>query len=172
MQPTLSYSNDNNADAGLFAWDLASDKLYADSALANLFGIDKADAERGLPLTRYVVRVHTEHRAALAYAIRQAIITGQPFQESYRVYKSNGEVVRILGFGRCFRDSCDEPRFYAGIVFPVPENQSSNDSVLWHCLSALEAAKREGRDDIAASLMDVITKLYKKDQSAILHVAA
>ena len=172
MNLNLDISNDNVSDAGLYTWDLGTDMLYADSALAELFGLDKAESEHGLPLTRYVERVHIEDRPMLAGAIRQAILTGQPFQESYRVHKSNGDAVRILAFGRCFRDGQGMPRFYAGIVFPMPQEQATDDGLLWQCLSALEAAKREGRHDVAAAIAVAIGKLDPEVRPATIRLAS
>lgn len=167
MMSKILHSNDNSNDAGLYTWDLTTDTLYADSALAELFGLEKSESERGLPLNRYVERIHVEDRSFVAGAIRQALLTGQPFQESYRVYKSDGSSVRILAFGKCFRDSHGEPRLYAGIVFPCPDEQACDDGLLWQCLSALEMAKSEGRHDVVASLLEAIKKLQRAEEPAL-----
>ena len=161
MYPKSRYSNDNSDGAGLYTWDLGTDTLYADSAMAELFGLDGALTEHGLPQRRYLDRVFADDRAALAGAIRTAILTGEAFQESYRVHKWDGRIVRVLALGRCFRDVDNHPRFYAGIVFPMPEEQSSDDGLLWQCLSALEMAKRDGRDDVSALLVEAIRKLNR-----------
>ena len=163
MDPKSRYSNDSSDGAGLYTWDLDTDTLYADSAMAELFGLDKALTGHGLPQRIYLERVFADDRPALAGAIRDAILTGAAFQESYRVHNVHGEVVRVLALGRCFRDIENQPRFYAGIVFPMPEEQSGDTGLLWQCLSALETAKRDGRDDVSAVLIEAIKKLNSDD---------
>ncbi|MGV3553609.1 PAS domain-containing protein [Rhizobium sp.] len=174
MNPKRQHSNgggDGSSDAGLYTWDLNTDTAYADSALAALFGIDKTLAEHGLPLQSYLDRVHADDRPALAGAIRKAILTGEPFQESYRVHNADGEITRILGLGRCFRDTNEQPRFYAGIVFPMPEERTGEDGLLWQCLSALEMAKRDGRNDVSALLAEAVRKLSGQSPAPFLSLA-
>lgn len=163
MFPKSRNSNDISDDAGLYTWDLETDTLYADAAMAVLFGLDAALTEHGLPQGRYLERVFEADRPALAGAIRDAIMTGAAFQESYRVHKAGGDVVRVLALGRCFRDTDKQPRFYSGIVFPMPEEHFGDASLLWQCLSALEMAKRDGRDDVSALLAEAIKKLNRSD---------
>lgn len=64
--------------AGLFTWDMSSDTLYADSALAELFGLGSEDTERGLPFQTYIARVHPEDAPLLARKISDAIIAEHP----------------------------------------------------------------------------------------------
>lgn len=159
MRAAIHHSSKTDGDAGLYTWDLQTDMFYADSALAELFGLDQALAERGLPVSRYLDRVVDVDRPALAGAIRHAILSGDPLQESYRVHSGNGDVVRLLDFARCFRDTEEQPRFYAGIVFPMAQEQDDGDGLMWQCMSALETAKREGRIDVAAALVQAIKRL-------------
>lgn len=106
-------------DAGFFTWDLPENVLYADNALASLFGIDFNDAEQGLPIEVFLARVHPEDVPILAKAISDSIIAHRPQQQSYRVCNSEGNYVHVMCFGRGFRDGTGEPIRYVGLVVPV-----------------------------------------------------
>lgn len=112
-------SGDRMPGTGLFTWDMNKDLVYADSALAELFGLDSAETERGLPVQAYLDRVHPEDVAELAKQISDAIIAQHPTIQHYRSKKADGSYVRVSAFGRCFRDREDNPVHYAGIVVPA-----------------------------------------------------
>lgn len=109
---------DRMPDAGLFTWDMNADLVYADSALAALFGLDAAETERGLPVQAYLDRVHPDDVAGLAKQISDAIIAQHPTVQHYRSMNATGSYVRVSAFGRCFRDRNNNPIHYAGIVVP------------------------------------------------------
>lgn len=116
-------------DAGLFTWDLNADLAYADSAVAELFGLDPQETEHGLPLQTYLERVHPDDVANLAKQIKDAIIAQHPTFQRYRSQKADGSYVHVSVFGRCFRDRDNNPVHYAGIVMPTedaPDYQSTH----------------------------------------------
>ncbi|MBB3543862.1 MULTISPECIES: PAS domain-containing protein [unclassified Rhizobium] len=109
-------STERMPDAGLFTWDLNSNLVYADSALAELFGLDPVETERGLPVQTYLDRVHPDDAPTLAKQINDAIIAEHPTVQEYRSRKADGSYIHVSAFGRCFRDRNDNPVHYAGIV--------------------------------------------------------
>ncbi|MBW9114596.1 PAS domain-containing protein [Rhizobium cauense] len=111
-------SGERMPDAGLFTWDMNADLLYADGALAELFGLDPKATERGLPVQSYLDRVHPDDVATLAKQISDAIVAEHPTVQHYRSQKADGSYVQVSAFGRCFRDRDDNPAHYAGIVVP------------------------------------------------------
>jgi len=117
---------DRMPDAGLFTWDINSDLVYADGALAALFGLNAADTERGLPIQTYLDRVHPDDVASLAKQISDAIIAQHPTVQHYRAMNADGLFLRVSAFGRCFRDRDDNPVHYAGIVVPSETPEPSH----------------------------------------------
>jgi len=111
-------SGERMPDPGLFTWDMNADLVYADGALAALFGLDPAETERGLPVQTYLDRVHPDDVAVLAKQISDAIVAQHPTVQHYRSQKADGSYVSVSAFGRCFRDRKDNPIHYAGIVVP------------------------------------------------------
>lgn len=108
-------------DAGFFTWDISENKLYADGALADLFGVDPAEAERGLPVEAYLDRVHPDDRSRLARVIRDSIIAHVNQQETHWVIDSCGRYATVASFGRGFRDRNGMPLRYVGIVVPASD---------------------------------------------------
>jgi PAS domain S-box-containing protein len=104
------------ADSGIFTWDITKDLVYADSALAELFGLVSEETNRGLPLKHYLDRVHPEDRAYVAKQITDTIVGARAQESVYRVRTRNGQYVSVIVFARCFRDRNDTPVLYSGMV--------------------------------------------------------
>jgi PAS domain-containing protein len=106
-------------EAGIYTWDIQRNLVFADAALADLFGLDPEETKRGLPLEDYLARVHPDDRPMLAKSISQTIVAEQPQQDPYRVRGRNGAYTLVTAFGRAFRDREDTPILYSGIVIPA-----------------------------------------------------
>src|SRR5687768_10648855 len=105
-------------EAGIYTWSLEDDRLYGDTAVAALFGLDPERTIRGLPLTTYMARVHEGDRQMLAALIAQAVRDGRPFNAEYRVRNDHEEFELVMALGRCFRDPTGNPTIYSGIIYP------------------------------------------------------
>jgi PAS domain S-box-containing protein len=112
----VDLSDPDTADAGIFTWDLAQDLVYADSALAKLFGLAADETMCGLPLQSYLDRVHPDDRPNLAKTITETIVGERAQQSVYRVRTRDDHYVSVAAFGRCFRDRKGTPVLYSGIV--------------------------------------------------------
>lgn len=86
---------DRMPDTGLFTWDMNDDLVYADSALAELFGLDPTETERGLPVQTYLERVHPDDVAGLAKQISDAIIAQHSTVQHRRSQKADGSYIRV-----------------------------------------------------------------------------
>jgi PAS domain-containing protein len=152
-------SQPSSLDSGVFTWDISSDQFFADGAFAMLFGLDPAETMVGLPMERYINRVHPDDKARVARSIHDAVISGYPCQQNYRVQSAKGKFTEIMAFGRCFRNADGTPSQYAGIVFPVAPIVEENDTLHDLCAQAHRAALKGGRLDIARMLRDVLEDL-------------
>jgi hypothetical protein len=128
--------------------------------LAELCGLAPATTIAALPIEDYVGRIVEEDRASVAKAISEAVVTGEPYHEEYRVTDGAGEVRNLMAFGRCFRDTDGVPSLYAGIAFPVEDNPpGGKDPVLTHVAVAHLHAVEEGRTVIAGALEAILEDL-------------
>ncbi|AHG45418.1 diguanylate cyclase [Rhizobium leguminosarum bv. trifolii CB782] len=147
-------------EPGIFTWDLATDTVYADSALAILFGLDPAQTVAGLPIIKYLDRIHPDDKPSVAKAISDSVITGNPYRHDYRVFDRSGQIVAVAAFGRCFRDEAGNPSHYAGIVFPTNDH-TPQDELLAHCTAALKIAQSSGLQTTADALESILKELAK-----------
>lgn len=108
-------------EAGIYTWDIGKNLVFADAALADLFGLDPKETVQGLPLETYLDRVHPGDRPTLAKIISQTIIAETPQQTEYRVQGHDGIYRSVVAFGRAFRDKTGTPILYSGIVVPANE---------------------------------------------------
>ncbi|MCY1740519.1 PAS domain-containing protein [Ensifer sp. SL37] len=83
---------------------MTNDLVYADSALAKLFGLRSEEAKCGLPLRAYLDRVHPDGRPHLTKTISDSVAEGCAQRSVYRELMQNGNFVSVVAFGRCFHD--------------------------------------------------------------------
>lgn len=164
-QEGLGEGHLSTKESGVFTWDLGSNTVQADSAVANLFGLDPKQAFLGLPIEKFVERMHIEDKARVAQSIHHAIISGDPYHEEYRVFGIKGAETHVMAFGRCFRDAEGIPANYAGIVFPAMTRTQDSDPVLSHIAMAHRIAIDHGRLAVADALETILEDLSRADIS-------
>lgn len=157
-------SDSGKPEAGIFTWDIATDRLYADALVAESFGLNVADTELGLPQEVYLARVHPDDIAQVADANRQAIATSEPYQVPYRVRRSDGSWAEVIAFGRCFYSPSGQPSHFSGIVYPVPVCDQNEASVTGHLLAAYEVAKCNDEAVQARMILDLLLELSLQKQ--------
>lgn len=106
-------------EAGVWTWSIDEDLLYADTAFARLFGIDLEEALQGLPIERYMARIHVEDRQRIAQSITDAVIGGAAYYAEYKVSDHLGLTRQVITFARCFRSRSGNPVHVAGIAYPM-----------------------------------------------------
>jgi PAS domain-containing protein len=110
-------------EAGIFTWHLAEDRLYGDTAVAALFGLDPVKTLRGLPASEYIARIFPADRPLVARLWSKAVTGGRPYRAEYRVVDATGRIRHVMSFGRCFRDRAGNPVHYAGIVHELSDDE-------------------------------------------------
>lgn len=167
----LQKARTSSLDSGIFTWDISTDQFFADSAFALLFGLDPEKTMMGLPMERYIKRVHPEDAARVARSIHNAIVQGIPCQQNYRVQSSSGRFSEIMAFGRCFRNPDGTPSQYAGIVHSVSPTISHDSNLQEVCSQAYRAAVESGRFDIASTMRDVLDGLIQMASARVKEYA-
>jgi PAS domain-containing protein len=56
----------NVSDAGIFSWVLSTDTVYADAAVAALFGFEAQQLENGRPIVSFLDRIDPRDKARTA----------------------------------------------------------------------------------------------------------
>lgn len=153
-------------ESGIFTWDLRTNIIQADTAVARLFGIDVTDALAGLPIERFLASIHEADRPKVAQSIHHAIVTGDPYHEVYTVIGDQGPS-DVVAFGRCFRNSDGDPSQYAGIVFKATDRASDVNPMVAHIAMAHKLAVEAGRDQVADALESILEDLPRESRVGI-----
>ena len=107
-----------SAELGWWDWDVAADRMIASQDLARAFGLDGASAPLGAPLASLCASIHPQDRASVRDAMAQAMKTGEPFREEYRLLGPDG-TRWVSSRGRCLRNDRGEPSRFAGVVVDI-----------------------------------------------------
>ena len=125
---SVQIHEDSPGEPGIYTWDIQSDLVFADSAVARLFGLDVDDAKHGLPLESYLGRVHPDDRPILAKSITDTIVADVPQQQVYRVRGFDETYKAVAAFGRAFHTRDGTLIAYAGVVI-IADNGADT---AWH----------------------------------------
>jgi PAS domain-containing protein len=105
--------------SGTFLWTIGNNSVSVDEDAADFFGFSPSSAAEGLPIERFLERVHPEDISRVAKSLHDAIVSGRPYQECYRVVVDDGSVHHLFARGHCFRGSDGVPAEYAGVIFDM-----------------------------------------------------
>ncbi len=108
-------------DVGLWNWHVRSDLLQADPSVCDHFSVSPDRGEAGLPIASFIEGIHHEDRSRIVRRISYAVMSGKPFNETYRVTSRSRGLRWIQANGICFRDRQGRPETYPGTVFDVTE---------------------------------------------------
>ena len=115
-----------NADIGLWYWDLKSGNIYATPKLNELFDIPAYDR---LTYDRLIEAVHSEDRDAIAESLRKAHVNGTRFNEEFRIQCSDGRVEWLAAEGKSFLDAHGEPEKMTAVVRKITEQKIADEEL-------------------------------------------
>jgi hypothetical protein len=136
-------------DSGVYLWTIASNSLSGDGRIAEFFQLPKEQVAGGLPVERYLERIHVDDRPRTARAIHDAILTGEAYQENYRIVHKDGSYFQVLAVGHCFRDQNGMPSAWCGVLYDMTAKHSElpMNAVTELCLAAYGLVT-EGQDSV------------------------
>jgi PAS domain S-box-containing protein len=112
---------------GTWDWDVQSDRIVADARFARLVGVEAQDAERGVPVARYLAGVHPDDRARVEAAIASAVADGSRYSQEYRVRRLDGSTAWVSARGHCVHEDGRPVRF-PGAVFDITERKAIEEA--------------------------------------------
>lgn len=114
-------------EVAIWNWDIAADRVTADSNMARLFAIDTTQPAQ--PLAHYMEQIHPDDRARLATLIRQAISQHQPFEADYRVLGVHGHYRHVLARGRVEYGQDGTPLQLPGVILDITRQKQVEDAL-------------------------------------------
>ncbi len=144
---------------GAWDWEVPSDRVIADDQFARLYGVDPAEAARGVPIAEFFRSVHPEDRQRLNAAIVRSLATGAEFAEEYRITGAASGERWVAARGRAHLDANGRPTRFPGVSFDITARQRSKAA-----LASSEARNRQILDSaidyaiIATDLDGLVTR--------------
>lgn len=129
---------------GFYNWSVSDNKIWGDANFASLFSIDKDHLIDGIPVERFLERISPDDRTRIAFAVHQAITTGEPYFESYEVVHPDGSTRKVAAFGRCLRNHEGIPSFFSGAAMDAdPDRIAAHEDPLENlCRAAISLARQ------------------------------
>ena len=137
---------------GFYCWDLIENRIVGDGIIAELFGFETSKLRSGVTVEEILARIFPGDRERVAKAIHTAILTGEVYEERYRVAHDDGRQIDIIASGRCLCDEDDQPFSWAGTVRRAQHDRD----LTWFCRQALTVAERQGNRSVVDQLRTVV----------------
>lgn len=115
-----------NADIGLWFWDLSKDEIYSTPKCNELFEIPAHDI---ITFNSFLNIVHPEDVQRVAAALEESQMHGKEYNAEYRVIYSDGNIDWIAARGRTFLDSEGAPKNMMGVVRRVTDKKLANEEL-------------------------------------------
>lgn len=104
------------AKISLWEWDLASDRIWVNTAGRTLYGVRP---EEPLDFRRFSATLHAPDRPVMERAVEAALAGPEPFAADYRVDLPDGSLRWISARGKVERDSKGRPLRMRGISIDI-----------------------------------------------------
>ena len=128
-----------NAEIGLWFWDLAEDKIYSTPKCNELLEVSADDV---VTIESFLSIVHPEDRVLVETALRDSQSNGKEFHAEYRVIYSNGTIHWISARGKTYLDDEENPKNMMGGVRMITDKKLAREE-----LSKVYAREKKARDE-------------------------
>ena len=116
-----------NAEIGLWYWDLKLGNIYATPKCNDLFDIPAYDR---LTYDRLIEAVHPDDRERITESLQKAHVNGTKFNEEFRVQYSEGRLEWLAAEGKSFLDAYGEPEKMTSVVRKVTEQKLAEEELV------------------------------------------
>lgn len=114
---------------GSWLWEVEQNRVVMSETLAGLFGIDPADALRGLPLDAFTQAIHPEDRPRVLNEIDMAVQKGKRFESEYRLVSAKGRVSWVLARGRLEIGKGGHTSRMSGVIVDITERHTLESQI-------------------------------------------
>lgn len=109
---------------GTWLWDVQKDIVIGDRHMAEMFGLDAAEAAAGLPIAVFTAAIHPDDRPRLQKAITAALKTGRVFAAEYRTLRPDGSIRWLMARGRIERDGKGKAVRFPGVLLDITDRKT------------------------------------------------
>lgn len=115
-----------NADIGLWFWDLTEDKIYSTPKCNELFELSPSEI---FTFQKFLDIVHPEDLEQTKAALEESQIHGTEYDTEYRVVYADGNIHWIAARGKAYLDSEGNPNTMMGIVRKITDKKLANEEL-------------------------------------------
>ena len=115
-----------NADVGLWFWDLTQDEIFSTPKCNELFEISSHEI---FTYRSFINILHPEDVARVEEELNESKINGKEFKIEYRVIYSDGNIHWIAARGKTFLDTEGRPKNMMGLVRKITDNKLANEEL-------------------------------------------
>jgi signal transduction histidine kinase/ActR/RegA family two-component response regulator len=128
-----------NADIGLWFWDLVEEKIFSTPKCNELFEVPPNE-----PITLLSISdiIHPEDSEQVEAAITESQTYGKDYESEFRVIYSDGSVHWITTKGKTYLDAEGKPFSMMGVVRGITEKKAASEE-----LSKIYESEKKARDE-------------------------
>lgn len=107
--------------SGVWHWDVPGARLHADARFAELYGLDRAAAEAGLPTDAFFEAIHPEDRMRIRIAVAGVMHGADVFSKQFRLLSPEGGSRWVSARGSAERDADFKAIRFSGVLTDISE---------------------------------------------------
>jgi len=137
------------ASVGSWDWDLVNDELNWSDEMYRIFGLDPEGNQTDYEL--FLRFIHLDDREPITTAINEAVIMGKPFENEFRIIRSDGRERIIEGSAEVIRDDSDKATRMVGTIHDITDFKKAqydlalSDNVFKHAAEAIIVTDSQNR---------------------------
>ncbi len=128
-----------NADVGLWYWDLPKDVIFSTPKCNQLFEISASDV---LTMETILKAVHPEDRLRVENALQESQLHGREYNIEYRVIYSDKNIHWVVAHGKTYLNQDGNPKIMMGVVRKITDKKIANAE-----LATVYAREKKARDE-------------------------
>ncbi|MBV9511071.1 MAG: PAS domain-containing protein [Caulobacteraceae bacterium] len=109
--------------AGVWEWDVPHGLLYADSRFAELYGLDRVQAAKGLPTNVFFEAIHPDDRMRIRIAVAGVMHGADIFAKEFRVSNGDSGLRWVSAQGRADRGPDYRALRFSGVLTDITEQK-------------------------------------------------
>lgn len=133
----------DNADIGLWYWDLKDDTIYSNAACNDLLNISTHES---LTRSSFLASVHPDDRSAVEVFLEESRQNGTKFEEEFRVIYSDESLEWICVEGKGFASEGERLPRILGVARKITEQKRSAED-----LAQVHDREKRARDEAVAA---------------------
>jgi len=128
-----------NAEVGLWFWDLAEDDVYSTPVCNEMFEVS---ANEILSFEQILNIAHPEDRETVSETLNESLVNGTEYDMEYRVVYEDGNIHWIGAKGRSFLDREGNPKKLMGVFRKITDKKLASEE-----LAKIFAREKKARDE-------------------------